>query len=192
MRPCPSSTLRNYPFSFFFQLQTCMGMRLWVSLSRVLIIWRSIFGTVSWYCNSFSKGRELVIFLAQYLISNYGKMNRITQLINTTDIWLMPSLNPDGKTFYGRFNMILWNNWIYNLIGFEMSREGQCYIRVNTGRNNANDVDLNRNFPDQFHDGKDRESLLRNREPVSYIYVHRSKSITWLICNCLYKSSFGR
>ena len=53
-----------------------------------------------------------------------------------------------------------------------MSREGQCYIRVNTGRNNANDVDLNRNFPDQFHDGKDRESLLRNREPVSYISMY--------------------
>ena len=41
-------------------------------------------------------GRELVIFLAQYLIKAYGQIERITKLVNTTDIWLMPSLNPDG------------------------------------------------------------------------------------------------
>ena len=92
-------------------------------------------------------GRELVIFLAQYLIKGYGKLDRITFLVNNTDIWLMPSLNPDG---------------------FEMAQEGKCYQRASdggTGRANANNVDLNRNFPDQFHDGKDLESLLSQREP---------------------------
>lgn len=43
-----------------------------------------------------SIGRELVIYLAQYLLLNYGKDNRVTKLVNTTDIHLMPSLNPDG------------------------------------------------------------------------------------------------
>lgn len=41
-------------------------------------------------------GRELVLYLAQYLLANYGKNDRVTKLVNTTDIYLMPSLNPDG------------------------------------------------------------------------------------------------
>lgn len=41
-------------------------------------------------------GRELLIFLAQYLLNNYGKVDRITRLLNRTNIFLMPSMNPDG------------------------------------------------------------------------------------------------
>ncbi|OXU25957.1 hypothetical protein TSAR_015747 [Trichomalopsis sarcophagae] len=75
-------------------------------------------------------GRELMIFLAKYLLYNYGKDPRVTRLVNNTDIFIMPSLNPDG---------------------FEKSREGMCNSLENyTGRENANHVDLNRNFPDQF------------------------------------------
>lgn len=68
----------------------------------------------------------------------------------------MPSLNPDG---------------------FEMAQEGRCYQRSNTGRNNANNVDLNRNFPDQFHDKMDRESLLRGREPETLA------AMKWIVSN---------
>lgn len=41
-------------------------------------------------------GRQLMIYLAQYLIYNYGKDDRVTRLVNSTDIYLMPSMNPDG------------------------------------------------------------------------------------------------
>ena len=68
----------------------------------------------------------------------------------------MPSLNPDG---------------------FEMAQEGRCYQRSNTGRNNANNVDLNRNFPDQFHDKMDRESLLRGRQPETLA------AMKWIVSN---------
>ena len=51
-------------------------------------------------------GRELVIQMAQYLLQNYGRDDRVTQLVNGTDLWLMPSLNPDG---------------------FERAKEGHCY-----------------------------------------------------------------
>lgn len=41
-------------------------------------------------------GRELMIYLAEYLVNNYGVVDEVTYLVNTTDIYLMPSLNPDG------------------------------------------------------------------------------------------------
>jgi len=73
-------------------------------------------------------GRELVIFLAQYLLLNYNRLDRVTRLVDSTDIYLMPSMNPDG---------------------FEQSTEGSCYGV--SGRANAYGIDLNRNFPDQFY-----------------------------------------
>lgn len=43
-----------------------------------------------------SVGRQLTIFLAEYLLRNYGKVDRVTKLVDSTEIYLMPSLNPDG------------------------------------------------------------------------------------------------
>ncbi|XP_034236718.1 carboxypeptidase D-like [Thrips palmi] len=75
-------------------------------------------------------GRELLIFMAQYLLGNYGKVDRVTRLLNRTDIFLMPSMNPDGYT---------------------RSQEGLCgSLKDYIGRENANAVDLNRDFPDQY------------------------------------------
>lgn len=72
-------------------------------------------------------GREMLISLIFHLVSNYNKDQRITQLINNTNIYIMPSANPDG---------------------FENSKEGSCV--TSNGRENANRIDLNRDFPDQF------------------------------------------
>ena len=73
-------------------------------------------------------GREIVIYLIQYLCDNYGHDDRVSNLVNSTDIYIIPSMNPDG---------------------FEQSVEGSC-DGSDSGRHNANDVDLNRDFPDQF------------------------------------------
>jgi len=43
-----------------------------------------------------SVGRESVLGLATYLVHNYGKDDRITKLIDTTEIHLVASMNPDG------------------------------------------------------------------------------------------------
>ena len=72
-------------------------------------------------------GRQLLIYLSQYLVNNYNTDVRVTQLLNSVDIFIMPSMNPDG---------------------FELAKEGDC-MGLN-GRNNAHDIDLNRNFPNQF------------------------------------------
>ena len=41
-------------------------------------------------------GRQLILYLAQYLLHNYGTDPRITKLVDHTEIFLMPSSNPDG------------------------------------------------------------------------------------------------
>lgn len=41
-------------------------------------------------------GRELLIYLAEYLLLNYGIVPEVTRLVDNTDIFLMPSMNPDG------------------------------------------------------------------------------------------------
>lgn len=41
-------------------------------------------------------GRQMLIYLLHYLLENYEKNSTISKLINETDIFLVPSMNPDG------------------------------------------------------------------------------------------------
>lgn len=86
-------------------------------------------------------GREILISLIYHLLSNYGVDKNITDLVDNTNIFIMPSANPDG---------------------FEHSSEGSCDFSL--GRENANQVDLNRNFPDQFDIQTSNETLFAGRE----------------------------
>lgn len=72
-------------------------------------------------------GREMLLLLAKYLCEQYQSDKRITDLVDTTRIHLMPSMNPDG---------------------YEKSVEGDK--TSSHGRANSNGIDLNRNFPDQY------------------------------------------
>ncbi|XP_057694558.1 carboxypeptidase D [Corythoichthys intestinalis] len=72
--------------------------------------------------------RQVLVYLVEYLLTKYEEETRIAALVNTTDIYIMPSMNPDG---------------------FEVSKEGECSGQ-RKGRNNAKNKDLNRSFPDQF------------------------------------------
>ena len=72
--------------------------------------------------------RQVLVYLADYLLTKYEVEPRISKLVNNTDIYIMPSMNPDG---------------------FERSREGDC-VGDNGGRGNGKQIDLNRSFPDQF------------------------------------------
>uniref|UniRef100_A0A8D0DUM9 Carboxypeptidase M n=1 Tax=Salvator merianae TaxID=96440 RepID=A0A8D0DUM9_SALMN len=72
-------------------------------------------------------GREMLLHLIDLLVTHDQQDPNITRLIDNTRIHIMPSMNPDG---------------------FEAVKGFACEPEV--GRNNANKVDLNRNFPDAF------------------------------------------
>uniref|UniRef100_A0A8C6ZAB9 Carboxypeptidase M n=1 Tax=Nothoprocta perdicaria TaxID=30464 RepID=A0A8C6ZAB9_NOTPE len=72
-------------------------------------------------------GREMLLHLIDFLVTNYGSDPVVTRLLNNTRIHIMPSMNPDG---------------------FEATKVPDCYYSL--GRYNGNGEDLNRNFPDAF------------------------------------------
>ncbi|CAF3629146.1 unnamed protein product [Rotaria socialis] len=74
-------------------------------------------------------GREMMIGLIYYLLLNSKSDPRVNRLLSTTDIYIMPTMNPDG---------------------FEKSTEGSCNTFGLFGRGNLLDVDLNRDFPSQY------------------------------------------
>lgn len=41
-------------------------------------------------------GYALMVFLSQYLVYNYNKDRRVTKIVNSTDILIVPAINPDG------------------------------------------------------------------------------------------------
>jgi len=69
-------------------------------------------------------GYVLTLRLIDYLLSNYGHDQRITNMVDNMEIWINPLANPDG-TYAGG------NSSVYGAT-----------------RTNANYVDLNRNYPD--------------------------------------------
>ncbi|CAF2789085.1 unnamed protein product [Rotaria sp. Silwood2] len=96
-------------------------------------------------------GRELLLRLAEYLCQEYKNNNeQIKNLIENTRIHLMPSMNPDGWEAAVKHE---WNHTKpdqFKDISTMLKESG--VINWVTGRSNANNVDLNRNFPnlDEF------------------------------------------
>jgi PKD repeat protein len=69
-------------------------------------------------------GSIIFLRLANYLLTNYGTNSRVSNIVNNIELWICPFSNPDG-TYYAGDN---------NITGAR--------------RNNANNIDLNRNYPD--------------------------------------------
>ncbi|XP_017067490.1 carboxypeptidase D isoform X2 [Drosophila eugracilis] len=90
-------------------------------------------------------GRQLLVYLAQYLLSNHELISDVGQLVNSTDIYLMPTMNPDG---------------------YALSQEGNCESLPNyVGRGNAANVDLNRDFPDRLEPNHFHQLRPHSRQP---------------------------
>ncbi|MDT0559406.1 M14 family zinc carboxypeptidase [Ichthyenterobacterium sp. W332] len=84
-------------------------------------------------------GYPLMIRLIDYLLTNYGTDTEVTDLVNSTEIYINPLANPDGAYRAAGSNTI-----------------------TNPRRGNANNIDLNRNYADDVagihYDGNDYEA----------------------------------
>lgn len=99
-------------------------------------------------------GRQLLIYLAQYLCSEYLLGNpRVQTLVNSTRIHLLASMNPDG---YELAASEVEDNRDPENTGTNY-QEGHLLNGWTNGRTNAQNIDLNRNFPDLT------STLYRNR-----------------------------
>ncbi len=49
-------------------------------------------------------GTEMSLYLIDALLSGYGVDPRITSLVNETEIWILPLMNPDGREAGSRYN----------------------------------------------------------------------------------------
>ena len=47
---------------------------------------------------------EACLYLSEYLLINFGKNETVTNILNTTEIYIVPLLNPDGRQKDERFN----------------------------------------------------------------------------------------
>ncbi len=69
------------------------------------------------------EGGESCLYLAEYLLTNFDNNKTITNILNLSEVYLVPLVNPDGR---------------------------QIDYRLNDNRFNANGIDLNRNFDVDF------------------------------------------
>ncbi len=102
-------------------------------------------------------GYILMLRLIDYLLKNYGTDKKVTNLIDSTDIWINPLANPDGTYAAG-------NSSVYGATRF-----------------NANHIDLNRNYPDpgagQHPDGN-------AWQPETKAFMHFADSMHFVLsCN---------
>lgn len=89
-------------------------------------------------------GYILMLHLIDYLLNNYGIDDRISELVNSIEIYINPLANPDG-TYHG----------------------GNSSVNGAT-RYNANNVDLNRNYPDP-EDGPNPDGNAWQPETIAFM-----------------------
>ncbi|MCL1809722.1 MAG: dockerin type I domain-containing protein [Clostridiales bacterium] len=86
-------------------------------------------------------GGEYAMMFAWYLITQYGTDERITDILDTTRVWVIPMVNPDGLHFDQRNTPGSWR---------KNRRDNSDYNNGNPTTNAGWGVDLNRNYPYDF------------------------------------------
>lgn len=106
----------------------------------------------------------LFLQLADYLLSNYETNTRVANMVDNLEIWINPASNPDG-TYKGGNNSV-----------------------AGSQRGNANNIDLNRNFPDpedgQNPDGNEwqKENIAMMEFAAEHNFVMSANSHSGAVC----------
>lgn len=121
---------------------------------------------------------EMAMRLIKYLTSNYGSNKRVTNLLNTTEVWIIPVANPDGYEYTFTTERL----WRKNL----RDNDGDGEITIVDG------VDPNRNFdshwgyddegsspdwPDQTFRGAEPNSEPETKAVVKFVKSHNFKFV---------------
>ncbi|WP_139416207.1 M14 family metallopeptidase [Agromyces laixinhei] len=96
---------------------------------------------------------EMVRRLLDKVLTEYGTDARITDLVNTTEMWFIPVANPDGYDFTFEEGQRLWRKNLRDV-------DGNGVITPGDG------VDLNRNYPTRW--GYDNEGSSPNPGSQTY------------------------
>lgn len=105
-------------------------------------------------------GFYFMLRMIDTLLTSYGVVDDITQLVNTTQIYIMPDANPDG-TYKGGDNYVWQPNSSFDY----------------SGRYNGNGEDLNRTYPDPYNgSGTYAQQLaateIENKAMIAYMNSH--------------------
>lgn len=94
-------------------------------------------------------GYYFMLRLIDTLLSSYGSSPELTALVDGINIYINPLSNPDGTYFGGNQTV------------------------ASSRRYNANNVDLNRNFPDPFGTPPMSAQQIENTAMIDYVSKHR-------------------
>jgi len=107
-------------------------------------------------------GYVLMLRLIDDILNNYSTNNYVTNLVDNIDIWINPLANPDG-TFAGG------NNTVFGAT-----------------RSNANNIDLNRNYPDP-QDGLHPDG--NSWQPETMIFMGLADTVNFNLASNLHTGS---
>ena len=101
-------------------------------------------------------GFPTMLHLIDYLLTNYGSLSEVTNLVNGTELYICPLANPDGS-----FKTA--GNDIMNSVGNTATRA------------NAAGVDLNRNYPDPIG-GNHPDGLAYQPETLAFLNFEQTRN----------------
>lgn len=129
-------------------------MKLSIDRSKVRTTLKPLLKLVGGIHGNEALSSQLLFILSEYLMQNFGRDNRVTRLLNQTEIHILPIANPDGR---------------------EIAKEGDCDgsggDTKKTGRENANGVDLDSDFPGPFDSASDAWKVCFRRISILNVRV---------------------